>query len=290
MLELLVALDLVLGGELAQLVDRLGLEVGQVHPRVIGIRREGSGEDRRVLAGRVVVAAARGVATALLPLRRSARSRVLATPRAATLLLRSRVVVHRRLACRQCCHGRPDLSGALGSRPCCHPVIRGCGVRVSRRQERQLEQGRPLGRAHGQRSWARSGVVVSCSGSRAVNHSDLAGPGTGGDVGAPVSAHLADEPRPNLTHDGSPVEGIIPELRKRVLGGGRLGQLGQQRPRSLIGPPSAAEPMLDGAGDRSPASIVRSRSATDENGAPTSCRYAASGTSTPVVCPTMPLK
>ena len=54
-----------------------------------------------------------------------------------------------------------------------------------------------------------------CSGvreSRAVNRSDLAGPGTGGDVGPAVSAHLADEPRPDLTQDGSPVEGIIPEF------------------------------------------------------------------------------
>ena len=59
-LQLLVALDLVLGRELAQLVDRLRLEVGQVQAGiVVGIGREGTGVDRRVLPGRVVVAAAR---------------------------------------------------------------------------------------------------------------------------------------------------------------------------------------------------------------------------------------
>src|SRR6188472_3202826 len=49
-----------------------------------------------------------------------------------------------------------------------------------------------------------------------VKRSDLAGPGTGGDVGPAVSAHLTDEPRPDLTHDGCPVERIIPEFGKYV--------------------------------------------------------------------------
>ena len=104
---------------------------------------------------------------------------------------------------------------------------------------------------------ARSGS--QCSGSRAVNHSDLAGPGTGGDVGAPVSAHLADEPRPDLTHDGSPVEGIIPELRKRVLGRRRLRPSSASSARA---PSSAhhvaAEPMLDDLADcRRPACALQ---------------------------------
>jgi hypothetical protein len=104
-LERIRPVDLVLGGKLAQLVDGLGLEVGQVHPRVVGIRRERSGEDGRVLARRVVVAPARRIAapaTATLLLLRSPGSCVLAPSRAATLLLRSRVVVHGRLACQQC--------------------------------------------------------------------------------------------------------------------------------------------------------------------------------------------
>ena len=77
----------------------LGLEVGQVHPRLVGIGREGTGEDRRVLARRVVVPPARGVAALPLPLLGSPWRRVLASARAATLLLWSRVVVHDRLAC-----------------------------------------------------------------------------------------------------------------------------------------------------------------------------------------------
>ena len=83
-------------------------------------------------------------------------------------------------------------------------------VWVNRRQVRQLNS-------------STCGDVVTAlrsgsgaRGSREVNQSDLAGPGASGDVGAPVSAHLADEPRPDLTQDGSPVQSIIPELRKGV--------------------------------------------------------------------------
>ena len=65
-LELLVALDVVLGGELAQLIDRLRLEVGEVQAVLVGIGREGPGEDRRVPPGGVVVAAALAEA-ALVP-------------------------------------------------------------------------------------------------------------------------------------------------------------------------------------------------------------------------------
>lgn len=64
-------------------------------------------------------------------------------------------------------------------------------VRVNRRQERQLKRS-TSGRSA-------PGVVLWDSGSRAVKRSDLASPGTGGDVGPAVSAHLADEPRPDLT-------------------------------------------------------------------------------------------
>lgn len=102
MLHLLVALDLVLGGELAELVDRLGLEVGQVQAWLVVIGREGTGVDRRVLPGRVVVAATRGEPTTALAAALSARGVVVAASRAATLLLWSRVVVHGRLACQQC--------------------------------------------------------------------------------------------------------------------------------------------------------------------------------------------
>ena len=99
MLQLLGPLDLVLGRELAQLVDRLGLEIGQVQAGiVVGVGREGAGEDGGVLAGRVVVTPARAEAA----LWRSAGSGVLAASRAASLLLRSRVVVHGRLACQLC--------------------------------------------------------------------------------------------------------------------------------------------------------------------------------------------
>jgi hypothetical protein len=70
-LELFVALDVVLGGELAQLVDDLRLEVGEVQAVLVGIGREGAGEDRGVLPRGVVVAAALAeaaiVAAALTP-------------------------------------------------------------------------------------------------------------------------------------------------------------------------------------------------------------------------------
>jgi hypothetical protein len=101
-LERLVPGDLVLCRELAELIDRLGLQIGQVHARVIGIRGEWTREDRGVLPGGVIVPSAWGIAAALLPLWRPARGGVLAASGAATLLLRSRVVVHGRLACQQC--------------------------------------------------------------------------------------------------------------------------------------------------------------------------------------------
>ena len=91
-----------------------------------------------------------------------------------------------------------------------HHPRSGMRVLVNLRQVRQLNR-------------STSGDVVTASGSesrvrgsREVKQSDLAGPGAGGDVGAPVSAHLSDEARPDLTQDGSPVQAIIPELRKSV--------------------------------------------------------------------------
>jgi hypothetical protein len=98
-LELVGALDLVLRGHLPQLVDPLGLEVGQVQTVVVRIGREGPGVDGRVLPGRVVVAPALAE-PALVP-SRTARGIVGAASRAATLLLWSRVVVHG-LACQLC--------------------------------------------------------------------------------------------------------------------------------------------------------------------------------------------
>ena len=110
--------------------------------------------------------------------------------------------------------------------------------------------------------------------------SDLAGPGTGGDVGAPVSAHLPDEPRPDLTQDGSPVERIIPELRKHVRAG-------------LAAPPTAAAQLADASSSRHhvrpkrlssdstiscPASMCRLQSAADAHGRGTACEVPASGT------------
>ena len=55
-LELLVSLHAMLGRQLAQLVDVLGLEVGQVHAALVRVGRERAGIDRGVAAGRVVVA------------------------------------------------------------------------------------------------------------------------------------------------------------------------------------------------------------------------------------------
>jgi hypothetical protein len=45
MLELLIALDPVLGGKLPQLVDVLGLEIGQVQAALVRVGREGTGVD-----------------------------------------------------------------------------------------------------------------------------------------------------------------------------------------------------------------------------------------------------
>jgi hypothetical protein len=83
-------------------------------------------------------------------------------------------------------------------------------LRVKRLQDWQLN--RSTSRAVSA-SW--SGCAVRDS--RAVKQSDLAGAGTGGEVGPAVSAHLTDEPRPDLTQDGSPVQAIIPEFGKHVL-------------------------------------------------------------------------
>lgn len=82
-------------------------------------------------------------------------------------------------------------------------------LRVKRRQDWQLNRS-----TSGAVSASRSGCAVRDS--RGVKQLDLAGAGTGGDVGPAVSAHLADEPRPDLTQDGSPVQSIIPEFGKRV--------------------------------------------------------------------------
>ena len=49
-LELLVALDAVLARQLAQLIDVFGLQVGEVHAALVGVGREGAGEDRGVAA------------------------------------------------------------------------------------------------------------------------------------------------------------------------------------------------------------------------------------------------
>ena len=84
-LELLVPLHPMLGRQLAQLVDVLGLEVGQVHAALVRVGRERTGIDRGVAAGRVVVApprvggarllAARAAAAAVLPAARAAAAR-----------------------------------------------------------------------------------------------------------------------------------------------------------------------------------------------------------------------
>ena len=91
-----------------------------------------------------------------------------------------------------------------------HHPRSGMRVLVNRRQVRQLNRSTSGDAVTASRSESRG------RGSREVKQSDLAGPGAGGDVGAPVSAHLTDEPRPDLTQDGSPVQAIIPELRKSV--------------------------------------------------------------------------
>src|SRR5439155_24012785 len=52
---------------------------------------------------------------------------------------------------------------------------------------------------------------------RAVKRSDLAGPSSSGDVGPAISAHLADELRPDLAQDRPPVKRIIPEMCKHLL-------------------------------------------------------------------------
>src|SRR5687768_5256569 len=112
-----------------------------------------------------------------------------------------------------------------------HHPRSGISVRVKFRQVGQLNR-------------STCGVVVTASrsesrarGSREVKQSDLAGPGASGDVGAPVSAHLTDEPRPDLTQDGSPVQAIIPEMCKHVgagladlRGGGQLASAGLAPP------------------------------------------------------------
>jgi hypothetical protein len=71
--ELLVTLHPVLGGQLAQLVDVLRLEVGQAEGRLVRVGREGTGVDRRVLPRGVVVATLIGRARLL-----AARATVLA--------------------------------------------------------------------------------------------------------------------------------------------------------------------------------------------------------------------
>ena len=56
-LEVVGTFDTMLAGDLAQLVERLGLEVGEVHP-LVEVTGERAGVDRRVAAGREVVAPA----------------------------------------------------------------------------------------------------------------------------------------------------------------------------------------------------------------------------------------
>ena len=152
MLELLGALDVVLGGQLAQLVDRLRLEVGEVQAVLVRIGREGTGEDGRVLPRRVVVAAALAE-PALVPTL-TARGVVGAASRPATLLLGPCVVVHGRLACQRWFIGGSDLD-VLGAPSC--PA-------ESRRQDRQLGDDLRANTTAG-RQWG--------SGSRAVNDQTL---------------------------------------------------------------------------------------------------------------------
>jgi hypothetical protein len=100
-LERLVILDVVLPGELTQLVDRLGLKVGQVEAVLVRIGRERAGEDGRVLPGGIVVPPALAE-PALVPAALAARGvvvRATARPTTLLLLLGPCVVVHAALAC-----------------------------------------------------------------------------------------------------------------------------------------------------------------------------------------------
>src|SRR5439155_17372575 len=86
---------------------------------------------------------------------------------------------------------------------------------------------------------------VTCGRRAAVKRSDLAGPRPGGDVGPAVSAHLADELRPDLAQDRPPVEGIIPERRNYPLGiPGRAAaeELAQHGSRLRTPPPAVSVP------------------------------------------------
>ena len=120
-LQFLGALDVVLGRQLAQLVDRLRLEVGEVQAVLVGIGREGTGEDGGVLPRRVIVAAALAE-PALVPAL-TARGIVGAASRSATLLLRPCVVVHVRLASQRCFIGGSDLD-VLGVHRPARPEVR----------------------------------------------------------------------------------------------------------------------------------------------------------------------
>src|SRR3990170_7458029 len=111
-------------------------------------------------------------------------------------------------------------------------------VWVKRRQERQLNRS-----TSGSRS--RPEILFSWFGSRGVKRSDLASPGTGGDVGPAVSAHLPDEPRPDLTQDGSPVQVIIPEFGNGVVHAWRGGEPLEPLRRCRLAPPERAVALLE---------------------------------------------
>ena len=110
-LELLVALHAVLGRQLAQLVDVLGLQVGQVHPALVA-RRSGTDRRRSTSSRRSRSCCAALVGGARLLAARAAAA-VLPSARAAAAL-GACFVVHRWLGSRRCCIWGTDLERVEG--------------------------------------------------------------------------------------------------------------------------------------------------------------------------------